>query len=177
MRESPNFSVEKLTAVDVEAAERMRAQSWLDTYVREDLGVTKDYIRTRVGAWLTEDRIQLRRATVETTDESQLLQRIAKDEQGNVIGIVVAHKDRSGQYLKALYVDKLHHGTGIATELLDTSLEWFDGVQPVRLEVASYNDRAIRFYEKHGFKQVEASDHIFGDTIPAINMIREGENE
>jgi len=41
------------------------------------------------------------------------------------------------------------------------------------LEVATYNHRAIRFYEKYGFVVVEGTEHLYRDKIPVIMMKRE----
>ena len=174
MEYSPNYTISKLETDDVAAAEQLRAQSWLDSYVDEDRGIGRDHVLGQVGIRLTQQQLDLRRKTVDRADESRLLQRVAKDEQGEVIVDIVAHKDKSSQHIRALYVDKAHRGSGVAGDLISEGLEWFDAERPVHLEVVSYNDRAIRFYEKHGFAQVGGSDHMLSDAIPAINMTREG---
>ena len=42
------------------------------------------------------------------------------------------------------------------------------------LEVVSYNQRAIRFYEKFGFEKVAGSERMYRDKMPVMTMIRKG---
>ena len=51
--------------------------------------------------------------------------------------------------LRTLYVLRTHHGTGIGQALLEAVL----GVEPAQLWVAEANPRAIRFYERNGFRR------------------------
>lgn len=52
----------------------------------------------------------------------------------------------------AIYVLQAYHGTGIAKQLLDEGLKLLKGFETVILWVLEGNERAIRFYEKHGFQ-------------------------
>lgn len=173
--DKPHYTISRTQPDDVEPALRMRAQSWLDTYPNEEHGVSEDFVRTRIQTWMDPVRIETQRKAAENPDESRVLHRIARDDQGNIIGMIAASKERQFQKIHALYVDKAHHGTGIATQLMNESLEWFDDGRPVMLEVASYNDRAIAFYRKHGFSELKDSEHLFADKVPAIDMVRKGE--
>lgn len=66
--------------------------------------------------------------------------------------------------LRVLYVLREHHGTGAGQALLDAVL----GDQPAQLWVAEANPRAIRFYERNGFR-------ADGVTLvdPALENLRE----
>lgn len=54
------------------------------------------------------------------------------------------------------------------------ALEWV-GSADTTLTVASYNERAIRFYQKNGFEIVRDSEHTYAGTMPVVRMIRKGE--
>ena len=54
------------------------------------------------------------------------------------------------------------------------ALEWV-GSADTTLTVASYNERAIRFYQKNGFEIVKDSEHTYAGTMPVVRMIRKGE--
>jgi ribosomal protein S18 acetylase RimI-like enzyme len=173
--EKPRYTISRTQPNDVESALRMRAQSWLDTYPNEENGVSEDFVRTRIQTWMDPVRVETQRMSVENADDSRVLHRVARDEQGNIVGMIAASKERPFQKIHALYVDKAHHGTGVAAQLMNESLAWFDSGRPVVLEVASYNDRAIAFYRKHGFSELKGSEHLFADEVPAIDMVRKGE--
>ena len=63
--------------------------------------------------------------------------------------------------LKRLYVDNAFHGTGVSPALMLASNEHARalGADVMWLGVWEHNQRAIRFYEKHGFRTV--GEHIF----------------
>lgn len=174
MERHSHYSIEKTTPDDVEEALRMRAQSWLDTYPNEEHGVTEDFVRSRTTIWTDPIRVETQRMAMENADENRVLHRVARDKEGRIVGTIAASKNKHSQKIHALYVDKEHHGTGVASQLMTESLAWFDDDRPVDLEVASYNDRAIAFYHKHGFAEVEGSEHLFADAIPAVDMVRAG---
>lgn len=66
--------------------------------------------------------------------------------------------------LRLLYVLKAHHGSGAGQALVDAVL----GEEPAQLWVAEANLRAIRFYERNGFRADGAAL-----TDPALEDLRE----
>lgn len=61
-----------------------------------------------------------------------------------------------GAVLNELYVDPQYRGTGVADRLLDTALDVVDDqdlpMNRLLLDVDPDNERARRFYERHGFE-------------------------
>jgi len=53
--------------------------------------------------------------------------------------------------LSKMYVLSQYHGTGVSTALMDTALDSASGADCVWLGVNQQNQRAQRFYRKHGF--------------------------
>jgi len=51
-----------------------------------------------------------------------------------------------------LMVHPDYHGTNVADELMRAGIEWLGTDKPMWLNVIRHNTRAIRFYEKFGFK-------------------------
>lgn len=62
------------------------------------------------------------------------------------------------------YVDHRHHGAGVAQRLMEATLARAagQGARAVWLQVAEYNDRALRFYEKVGFRPTGRVPFDFG---------------
>ncbi|MEL6356108.1 MAG: GNAT family N-acetyltransferase, partial [Bacteroidota bacterium] len=69
-----------------------------------------------------------------------------------------------------LIVGRRHWGKGVAAELLRLALEWIGEESTVKLGVIHYNNRAIRFYEKHGFK--DTGEEYGSQLIPRKLMLR-----
>ena len=59
-------------------------------------------------------------------------------------------------WISDVYVKKEHRQNGIAKSLIEQSLEEFKhlGYDDIRLNVFSFNEKAIHLYEKLGFKDV-----------------------
>ncbi|WP_077368101.1 GNAT family N-acetyltransferase [Anaerosalibacter sp. Marseille-P3206] len=59
-------------------------------------------------------------------------------------------------YISDVFIEYEYRGLGVAETLLSEIVSWFreNGVNTVRLNVNSENIRAIGFYEKFGFKEV-----------------------
>jgi ribosomal protein S18 acetylase RimI-like enzyme len=69
--------------------------------------------------------------------------------------------------LSKCYVHPAHHGLGAAAELMHDSLQAAaaTGAAGVWLGVNSQNARAIRFYEKSGFRKVGTKSFQLGTTV------------
>ncbi|WP_223402032.1 GNAT family N-acetyltransferase [Occultella gossypii] len=81
-----------------------------------------------------------------------------------------AHEPVRDVELYSLYVLAAHHGSGVGQRLLDHAV--LPGT-PAQLWVASDNPRALRFYERNGFRPDGVTDD--GATfngLPALRMVR-----
>lgn len=69
--------------------------------------------------------------------------------------------------LSKCYVHPDHHGLGAAAELMHASVAaaTADGARGLWLGVNSQNGRAIRFYEKSGFRKVGTKSFNLGSTV------------
>jgi GNAT superfamily N-acetyltransferase len=90
-----------------------------------------------------------------------------------VVGVASAGPSRddpppTAAELKSLYVRASHYGTGLADHLLDAAV----GRGPASLWVFAANERAQRFYRRHGFVP-DGAAKIDEDTgVPEIRMVR-----
>lgn len=162
---------------DAESIVVMHARSWVDSYPNEEAGVSLEWVQERVSAWLTPEGIARRAARIEESNTTpSMFLRIAKNAHGDVIGMVSGHKMDHMQHLNALYIDKAYYGSGLGQALIEQLLDWTDPRRPVDLEVVNYNKRARAFYRKYKFREVDDSEHIVHEVLPAIRMIRKGDN-
>lgn len=79
---------------------------------------------------------------------------VAKDGE-RVVGFVFFGDDKEDSSLGeifALYVLKEYYGTGLGRRLMDAALEQLRDRAAVRLWAVKGNGRALRFYEKCGFR-------------------------
>ncbi|MGL4489104.1 MAG: GNAT family N-acetyltransferase [Rhizobiaceae bacterium] len=76
--------------------------------------------------------------------------------------------------LYQLYVEPDCTGQGIGAQLLDECFEAFPEAKAFRLEVDEQNPKAVRFYERFGFKEIARTANCGqdGSEMPAIVMER-----
>ena len=168
----PHYSIRTATVEDVESIRRMQADSWKDTYENAELGVTKQWLEQETDSWLTDESLAKSRVFLDKIfhDRTQFYRVATRDEK--VVGIIhFGQHDDGTKHLWGLYTDSTTHGTGLAQLLMAESKEWV-GDAEVDLEVASYNTRAIKFYQKYGFVVDKELDEKFKEKIPTVRMVR-----
>lgn len=169
----PTFTIEQMTLDTYAEANEMRLQSWLDTYVNDTVGVTREWIERRTAMMRSPEQMQKRR---ERLLGAQSLAWIAMDASGAVIGCVEPYSDKRGvQHVGSLYTSKEWHGRGVGSALMQKVIDWADPKKPIELGVATYNERAKAFYRKWGFVEVPDSESLYDDKIPEIKMVRKGD--
>lgn len=72
----------------------------------------------------------------------------------------------------ALYVLAERYGTGLGRRLMDAGMEQLRGCDQIRLWVLQGNERAIRFYEKCGFRPDGEEKELPALSAREIRMIR-----
>jgi GNAT superfamily N-acetyltransferase len=175
MTEQPQFTITELTAVTIDEGNRMRLQSWLDTYVNDEAGVTREWVEARNADQMSDEK---RARRLERLGNPKSAGWVALDQYGKVIGMATPHVDDEGrQHVGSLYTDKNWHGKGIGGALMQKIIDWSDPEKPIELGVVTYNERAKAFYRKWGFKEVPGSETLFDDMIPEVMMIRKGDKQ
>jgi len=157
--------------VAAEAAEirRVQALSWRVTYPNEEYGVTQAWVDEFTDSWLTEEALAW---SVEFLDrvlaDQSMFYRVAEVE-GRIVGFVhaIRHGDDDLE-VAALYCHPSVFGSGVGTGLMDAAMEWI-GPGPAHLDVAPYNERAIRFYRRYGFHEVDGSQRLF-NAMPWVDL-------
>ena len=168
----PQFTITELTADTIDAGNRMRLASWLDTYVNEGSGVTREWIEARNKNQMSDE---IRAKRLERLADPNCAGWVAVDQAGAVVGMATPYiDDRGHQHVGSLYVDKAWHGKGVGGALMQRVIEWCDPAKPIELGVVTYNERAKAFYRKWGFVEVPGSEQLFDNKIPEVRMIREG---
>jgi len=150
----------------------VHARSWLATYPSPQNGVDAAWVREVVEPWSSAESVAQWVEIVRQADaDPDQFSRVA-EVCGRIVGLLHAAKDANQRIeLKSIYVDPDWVGTGVGTALMAAFDAWA-GSAEVRLDVASYNARAIRFYARDGFAIVPDSQKLELGVIPVIDMIR-----
>jgi len=164
--QSSAFTVTEMKLEDVEEATKMRLQSWRDTYVNDEAGVTADWLDGVIIEQMSDEKMRERR-------ERGGFGWVARNTDGDIIGVSMPFvMDDGTQRLGGMYVDKDWHGKSVGSALMQKVINFHDPTKPIVLGVASYNERAKAFYRKWGFEEMPNSIEKVYDKIPTVRMIR-----
>ena len=148
---------------DLETISAMLTETWHDTY--DDI-----YGRQKVSeltqAWHSVPALKQRM----NKPRSEF---IVCDDGAEIGGMAfVSQIDGETSMLHQLYVKPNQQGKGLGEKLLVEAESCFPDVRKIRLEVEEANNRAVKFYERNGFKQVDTTPDcgVKGSGIPAVIM-------
>ena len=171
----PQLNIREALPDDAPTARAMQAESWLATYPNDEAGVTYEWVKNLTDSWLTTEKLdRSRQIFTDVINDPTVFFRLAESE-GKVVGFVhVATNDDGTKELEAIYTSPETFGSGLGQRLMNVASEWIGDIDTT-LKVAKYNARAIRFYEKNGFRVVEGTEELYKEMIPIITMKREGD--
>lgn len=90
--------------------------------------------------------------------------------RADIVGVLCGRRDEVAT-LGAMYLLNEAQGHGIGGRLMSELLAWADDA-PTHLWVTDYNERAIRFYERHGFK-LTGERELWRGKLPNVRMARD----
>jgi len=170
------MTIEKATIADIKGTQQVIYKTWLATYPNEELGITVLDIEERFKHMLSDFVIKKRTDDLLNLTEQQLFL-VAKD-QDTVIGFCKVEKTEAHNELKAIYVLPEYQRQGVGTKFWLRAMEFFDKGKNIIVQVATYNEKAIRFYKKLGFvdtgkrfTQENLKMPVSGVYIPEMELI------
>jgi ribosomal protein S18 acetylase RimI-like enzyme len=170
-----NFSIAPPTMEDAALIGSMHLQSWIETYQNPELGIDEDWIREKIGHVADESGTVFRKDLFEkiATGDENIFYRVAKDTDGKIVGFVMAQKGQgeAPNSFDALYTLKEAQGQSLGSTLIKQVLTWLGDDKPTTLEVVSYNQHAIEFYERYGFK-LTGKKHMYKYPMEASEMVK-----
>jgi GNAT superfamily N-acetyltransferase len=169
------------TPGDAAAIRSVQAQTWLATYPDAELGITREGLRRhlegehgeRIAERIVRTRMRIEVHAAEPTGGCDFVAVLA----GEIVGFTAPFVESAGRRrVGALYVLPTVQGSGIGHRLLAKNLAWHGDDQDVYLTVAAYNERAKRFYARHGFvftgQPTDDELVIDGVVMPELEMVR-----
>ncbi|MCC6520703.1 GNAT family N-acetyltransferase [Candidatus Nomurabacteria bacterium] len=161
---------------DVIQIQEVFYRTWLETYPNEEAGITKEDIEEYYKDRLNPKTIQKRIDALSQLPPNQLFI-VAKDGD-KVVGVCRIVNRETCNQLQAIYVLSEYQRHGVGNMFWDKGQEFFDKSKDTIVQVATYNKKAISFYEKLGFvdtgKRFTEERHkmpISGALIPEMEMI------
>lgn len=150
-------------------------KTWLDTYPNEEAGISKEDISKFIEERLTEDSIALRAEAIKNKGVNKNIF-LAKD-GSNVVGDCSVLDNGETYQLKGMYVLPEYQRRGIGQMFWKYAQDFLTDKKDIIVWVASYNEKAINFYQKLGFVKTDkdmssqAYELSPGKYIPEIEMV------
>jgi len=172
MKNNPKIKISKALPGDEQGIFYVSKDTWLNTYVNKEYHITKVDILSK--DFDSESKQKEWKKVLRSNGRKNKYILVAKD-GGQIIGFCTAIKNEDWNEIGALYVLKSYQGGGIGTQLVSRCFEWLGNEKKVQLKVASFNNPAISFYNKCGFKlkkTIEFKKLPNGRDFPLSKMIK-----
>ncbi|MEM7214242.1 MAG: GNAT family N-acetyltransferase [Pseudomonadota bacterium] len=155
------IQIREMQAEDALAVSNLYADSWKRTYGGS---FEPPDLKTEIAKRFSVEK-QMREAL-----DPHIITLVAVENE-KIVGASLSEMDTRNQ----AWIDRMHllpeyHGTGLADDLMRATLVKHSGLQSIALKVIKGNDRAIAFYEKHGFAITDeiASDEQVGGAASVV---------
>ena len=134
----------------VEGIQEVIYRVWLDTYPNAGSGVTVEDVEDRFKSRLSEKILEKRKQQIMHLDSTEKF--LVALDGAKVVGLCRATKGDKEHRLTAIYVLPEYQRKGIGTALWNKVKDFFVPPGDILVGVATYNQGAIDFYSKLGFK-------------------------
>jgi len=174
-KKEPAIEIMEAVQVDVPGIEEVLYRTWLATYPNEEFGITIDDIEDRFKNRMSKEILEKRKKYIASHSINELA--LVAKKAGKVVGFCRVIRREDKNELLAIYVLPEHQGRGVGKLLWQRAKYFFDSGKNTIVQVAVYNEKAIRFYEKLGFCDTgkRRSDEKFrmksGSIIPELEMV------
>jgi GNAT superfamily N-acetyltransferase len=151
---------------------RVHHRAWLETYPDPAAGIDL--------AWIEANRAELLEAAghrrwlelVETArrdPQDRFLRVVRSAADGEILGFLCG---AAGEPLSLgpMYLLRAAQGQGVGDRLMGEFLDWAAG-RPIALWATEYNERAVRFYGRHGFEPTGERE-LWRGRLPNVRMVR-----
>ena len=174
------FIIREARPEDVLSMHHIYHTTWLNTYPNEEFDITTEDIDFKYENRLRPEKIEERKNIIRQKKENQIM--LIAESAGRIVGLCNAIREDDYNQLQAIYILPEYQNIGIGSALWREAIKKFNLKNKTIVHVASYNQKAINFYQKIGFISTEKifSDEKYkmrnGAIIPELEMIIEADN-
>ncbi len=167
--------IRKATPDDVLGLHHVYFVTWLDTYPNQEFNITKEDIIFKYESRLTPEKIAERKEKISQIGDNEVL--LVAEKEGEVIAVCNAIQSDTHNEIRSIYVMPAYQGLGLGWALWTEAKKIFNNKKETFVNVVSYNEKAINFYKKVGFKSTGKIffDEKFkmrnGAVMPELKMI------
>jgi diamine N-acetyltransferase len=158
------ITIAPITIGQITEAKQLLSYVWSCTYSDH---LSPEAIQKVTSIWHAPERLQKQ---IENPD----VYFAGAMEDNKLVGIITAEKeDDQVLFITRLYVHPNHQRKGIGSKLYKAAVEHFIGIKRVKLDVDDVNHRALEFYKKLGFTEIERKEEeLAGEKHTSIVMAK-----
>ena len=171
LEHEPLFKIELPRVGDELELAKAHIQAWKDAYIVPESELTAESIDAQLAHLLTDTTYRKNIIIESLENPDVVLYRVVKNQNGEIVGFMHGSKHEAFTELDAIYLINEAKGSGIGAKLMEEFLKWADADKPCRLEVFSFNDKAIGFYLRYGFEKTDKEIPLFRG-MQVTEMIR-----
>lgn len=155
-------------------------KTWLDTYPNAEIGITKEDVEESYKDHFTEERVKKQQENIANAPANQL--RLVAKSGDQIVGVSTMIRNENNNQLRTIYILPEFQGKGTGRMLWEEARKFCDPSKETIVQVATYNQKAISFYEKLGFVDTGKrwSDEKWrmksGATIPEMELVIKANN-
>ena len=172
IEKQPVFRIEVPKKGDEVGLAPMHIQAWKETYVTPESGLTEDMVDELLGHMLTNTDFRKNTISESLENPDKVLFRVVRNNKEEIVGFMHGSKNEENNQLEGIYLLNEVKGSGVGGKLMEEFLAWTDKNKPSKLEVFSFNDRALGFYTKYSFAKSDKPIQLWKDKLPFIEMVR-----
>jgi ribosomal protein S18 acetylase RimI-like enzyme len=160
-RENIQIIIEKGKEEDIFEIQEVLYKTWIETYPNEKLGITRDDIEQRYKLMQTPENKEAR--IKRFRERPQNAHTFVAKVNGKIVGCCTFIQHKNYDQLKMFYVLPSFQKKGVAKAMWEEIQKMFVTGKRIIVQVADYNEKAIKYYEKLGFKDngKRLSDPVF----------------
>ncbi|GEB62440.1 GNAT family N-acetyltransferase [Streptomyces gardneri] len=158
---------------DAAALGPLHLQNWLRNYLNADAGIDEAWIREHRGSSATAEGIAEWREFIEAANQQYPASHFCRvvRSKTEIVGYLCGHQEQESITLGPMYLLDQAQGHGLGGHMMTEFLTWA-GSARIRLGVVDNNERAIRFYQRHGF-EIAGESYLWRGKLPTLPMTRE----
>jgi ribosomal protein S18 acetylase RimI-like enzyme len=156
--------------------------TWLETYPNKEIGITPEDIEEMFKNSFTHEKLEELKQNLKNIPSNSTLLVAVDSETNKVTALSRIFVREKYNQLQAIYVLPEYQRRGVGKALWFEALQYFDKQKDTIVHVATYNKKAISFYESLGFidtgKRFSEERHRMPITkivIPEMEMLKNTE--
>jgi ribosomal protein S18 acetylase RimI-like enzyme len=166
------YNIRQAKLADAEGITQVQRDSWLATYPNKKEGVTIKDIQEKFKNM--NERITRWESIISEQNEDKIL--LVYEQDNQILGFCGGTKEGLYGQIKSIYIQPNFTSKGLGSKLMVSAINWLQDIKSIKVEVASYNKKAISFYQKFGFVKTDIVCPPFSIneniSIPIIEMER-----